>query len=83
MKERGWSPGKQLKVKGRGATGFGWEKNITFKFFSFGYPKFLSFKFLYVNFPPIIMAGGFTYIENFYTYYSRKYCNNYCRDCLL
>jgi len=25
----------------------------------------------------------FTYIENLYTCYSRKYCNNYCRDCLL
>ena len=25
----------------------------------------------------------FTYIENLYTCYLRKYCNNYCRNCLL
>jgi hypothetical protein len=25
----------------------------------------------------------FTYIENLYMFYLKKYCNNYCRDCLL
>jgi hypothetical protein len=32
---------------------------------------------------PCVYGWRFTYIENLYTCYLRKYCNNYCRDCLL
>jgi hypothetical protein len=33
--------------------------------------------------PPSAYGWRFTYIENLYTCYLRKYYNNYCRDCLL
>jgi len=33
--------------------------------------------------PPSAYGWRFTYIENLYICYLKKYCNNYCRDCLL
>jgi hypothetical protein len=33
--------------------------------------------------PPHYYGWRFIYIENLYTCYSRKYYNNYCRDCFL
>jgi len=47
---------------------------------------FLVFKLLppTVNiFLRFVHIAGFTYIKNLYTCYLKKYCNNYCRDCLL
>jgi len=45
---------------------------------------FFVFKLLPCEFsPPFAYGWRFTYIENLYTCYLRKYCNNYCRDCLL
>jgi len=32
---------------------------------------------------PYTYGWRFTYIENLYTCYLKKYCNNYCKDCLL
>jgi hypothetical protein len=42
-----------------------------------------SEKLLNIFLLPFYYGWRFTYIENIYTCYSRKYYNNYCRGCLL
>jgi hypothetical protein len=68
---------KKLERWGR-RLGLGQEKKLDLGFFRVC-PKFLSFKkFSSVNFPPLYIYGWmFTYIENLYTFYLRKYYNNY------
>ncbi|KAJ7005055.1 hypothetical protein NC653_009770 [Populus alba x Populus x berolinensis] len=51
-----------------------------------GCPNFLSLNWSRPSFLLLLLFyydWRFTYIENIYVCYSRKYCNNYCRDCLL
>ena len=82
----GWSPCKnKSKAKGGGAAWFRPNtKKLGLGFFR-GCPKFLSLKIVLCQFffPPLAYGWMFTYIENLYACNLRKYCNNYCRDCLL
>jgi len=70
-----------------GATAWFWPgEKLSLWFFFYGYPKFLSLKKITLRkffSSPCAYVWMFTYIENLYTFYLRKYCNNYCRDCLL
>jgi hypothetical protein len=52
--------------------------------FSLCFPSFLkNYPLVNIFLPPSAYGWRFTYIENLYTCYLRKYCNNYCRDYLL
>jgi len=61
------------------------EKNRFRVLFFFSWlPQIFSLKIVLCKFsPPHVYSWMFTYIENLYTFYLRKYCNNYYRDCLL
>jgi hypothetical protein len=76
--------GKEI-TKMRAIAWFWPGEKIRFRVFC-GRSKFFSLKKIVLcqfSSPPSAYGCRFTYIENPYTYYLRKYCNNYCRDYLL
>jgi hypothetical protein len=82
--EDSWGKDCKPKKNNREEGAMAWfrlEKKLGLGFFSGGCTKFLSLKKI-CPFLPSSPCWMFIYIENLYTFYLRKYCNNYCRDCL-